>query len=141
MLVIVYVSSATSKLSDAELLALQEQSQKKNEQLGVTGILLHKDGDFMQLFEGPDEAVRNLAKSIYADKRHHHIIQLLERPIAERTFPEWSMQFQDVSTAKLQQLDEFMDWQSVDLACGGEHRSPALSLLASFGFRPEFVAG
>jgi len=67
---------------DFDLTALLKQSRAKNSALEITGILLYKDGDVMQLLEGPDEAVKKVAQTIYADQRHCRIIQLLERKIS-----------------------------------------------------------
>ncbi len=60
MLSLIYVSSSTRAFSDADLVALLEQSQEKNARLDITGMLLYKDGNFMQVLEGPDDAVRQL---------------------------------------------------------------------------------
>ena len=133
MLAIVYISSAVVLFSDADLTALLEQSQQKNAGLEITGILLYKDGDVMQLLEGPDEAVSQLAKTIYADRRHSGIIQLIEQKISRREFPDWSMEFQNLDASRVQLLAEFMERQSATLRRETEHLSPILRLLASFG--------
>ena len=44
----IYVSSATELMPSAALLALLNQCRSNNTKLGLTGILLHKDGNFMQ---------------------------------------------------------------------------------------------
>jgi acylphosphatase len=133
MLAIVYISSAVHPFSEADLTALLKQSQQKNAELEITGILLYRDGDVMQLLEGPEEAVKKLAKTIYADQRHTGIIQLLERQISQREFPDWSMEFQNLSTLRVRQLAEFMNDQSGTLTSETKHLSPILRLLANFG--------
>lgn len=133
MLAIVYISSAVQPLTDADLKALLKQSRQKNAELEITGILLYRDGDVMQLLEGPEEAVKKLAKTIYADPRHSGIIQLLERKISQREFPEWSMEFQNLGTLRVRRLAEFMNQQSAGLMSGTEHLSPILRLLGGFG--------
>ena len=130
MLAIVYISSAVQPFSDVDLTALLKQSRAKNAALEITGILLYKDGDVMQLLEGPDEAVKKVAQTIYADRRHRGIIQLLERKISKREFPDWSMEFQNLGTSKVRQLAEFMQEQSATLTSETEHLSPILRLLA-----------
>jgi hypothetical protein len=109
MIAIVYISSAVQPLSDSDLAALLAQSREKNGRLEVTGILLYKDGDMMQLMEGPDGAVRSLAKTIYADSRHQGIIQLLERKMLVREFPDLSMEFHELSLWKVEQLAQLLD--------------------------------
>jgi acylphosphatase len=135
MLAIVYISSAVPPFSDSDLIALLKQSRKKNAELEITGILLYKDGDIMQLLEGPKEAVKKLAQTIYADKRHRGIIQLLQRNISQREFPDWSMEFENLGVFRVQQLAHFVNKQSVTLRLDFKRLRPVLRLLASFGMQ------
>jgi len=50
---LVYVSSATELFSDTQLENLLLRSRQNNSTLGITGMLLYKDGNFMQCLEGP----------------------------------------------------------------------------------------
>jgi len=93
MLSIVYSSSAAHPFSDAELDALLAQSRANNERLGLTGMLLHRDGRFIQVLEGPDDALRERMATIAADQRHGRVTTLLEEEIGERQFPDWTMGF------------------------------------------------
>jgi hypothetical protein len=135
MLAIVYISSAVPPFSDSDLIALLKQSRNKNAELEITGILLYKDGDIMQLLEGPKEAVKKLAQTIYADKRHRGIIQLLQRNISQREFPDWSMEFENLGVLRVQQLAHFVNKQSVTLRLDFKRLRPVLRLLASFGMQ------
>jgi acylphosphatase len=136
MLAIVYISSAVPLLSNADLTALLEQSRQKNAELEITGILLYRDGDVMQLLEGPEEAVKKLVQTIYADPRHRSVIQLLERKISHRTFPDWSMKFENLDGLRVKQLAKFMNKQAT-LTADNKHLSPILRLLHSFGMQVE----
>src|SRR5574343_1452728 len=107
MLQLVYVSSATSLFSKAELLELLTQSRIKNSALGITGMLLYKDGNFMQMLEGEDKAVRQLFETIRNDPRHHDSIVLIEEPAETAYFPDWSMGFRDLSDKSLETLPGF----------------------------------
>ena len=71
---LVYASSALQPFTKPELQALLEQARQKNAKLGVTGMLLYKDGNFMQVLEGEKETVRKLGDN-------HRT-----RPPAQRTF-------------------------------------------------------
>ena len=104
MLQLVYVSSAIELFSSHDLLALLEQSRAKNVRAGITGLLLYKDGNFMQLLEGPEAAVRELYAAIRRDARHHGIILLLEGTVEEREFPDWAMAFPDLTAPALLSL-------------------------------------
>lgn len=49
------------------------------------------NGIFLQYFEGPFTAVDALYRDIVADDRHTGIVELLNRPIEQRVFPDWWM--------------------------------------------------
>jgi hypothetical protein len=48
---LVYFSSATKECTKPELQKLLDEARKKNTKLGVTGMLLYKDGNFMQVLK------------------------------------------------------------------------------------------
>ena len=135
MLSLVYVSSATSEFSEADLVALLEQSREKNTRLGLTGLLLYKDGNFMQVLEGPDNAVRQLFQTILADGRHHGVIQLLERQIERREFADWTMVFWNLSDPALRDIPGYSDFLSEPLNSEEYRREPNHALLLLDVFR------
>lgn len=96
MLSLVYASSAIKLLSDEALAEILRVSRTNNAQLDITGLLLYKDGNFIQVLEGPDENVRAVYQKIQRDPLHKSLMLLLEEPITERLFPDWSMGFQRV---------------------------------------------
>ena len=104
MLSVVYVSTAAVPFSDEALLALLEQSRTNNTRLALTGMLLYKDGQFMQALEGPDDAVRGLYEIIERDPRHKDVRALMIEPIAERHFPDWAMGFHTVTDEALRAI-------------------------------------
>ena len=97
MIQLVYVSAAVTSFTNEELLQLLEIARRNNERLGVTGMLLYKDGEFMQALEGDEPTVRELTEKIRRDPRHTDIRILLERPANAREFPDWSMGFQNLN--------------------------------------------
>ena len=100
MFFLVYVSSAVRPFLSSELVDLLAQSHAHNTETGITGMLLYKDGNFMQAIEGEEEAVRTLYAKIRRDPRHRGLLTLLQGPLAERQFPDWSMGFNDLNTAE-----------------------------------------
>ena len=52
MFYLIYASYAAKPMGDDELLFLLEQSHEKNLTLGITGMLLYKEPDFMQMLDG-----------------------------------------------------------------------------------------
>lgn len=93
MYYITYVSSAASLMHREALNSLLEQSKKNNDRLGITGVLLYKEGNFIQLIEGEERTVRDLFEVIKKDARHKTVVKLLDASVGSRIFPEWSMGF------------------------------------------------
>jgi len=90
---VLYRSQALQPLDEAQLQDLLEQSRPSNYAQGITGLLCHSQGHFLQLLEGPPEAVHTLYTKIRADRRHHQIVTLRDRPTPQRGFAEWRMAF------------------------------------------------
>lgn len=88
---LIYQSSAVTPLAAPELGRLLEQSHRNNQQLAITGVLLYDGSRFMQVLEGPKEAVHTIFGRIQVDCRHTGVQVLADGPIAHRQFPEWSM--------------------------------------------------
>ena len=88
---VVYVSSATRELSTAELETLLLTAKEENRKSGITGILLHDGGNFMQCFEGPEEAIPPTYARIRASSRHRDLLELMNEGVAERSFQGWEM--------------------------------------------------
>jgi hypothetical protein len=91
MLSIVYSSAARVSFDDGDLATLLMNSRSNNRRLGLSGFLMHKQGRFVQVLEGPDEVVRSRYEVIAADPRHTDVSVLLSESIDERRFAEWSM--------------------------------------------------
>ena len=70
MISIAYASAATVPFNETKLLDLVAQCQRNNERLGVTGILVYSDGNFMQVIEGADLVTNALYDRIRRDVRH-----------------------------------------------------------------------
>lgn len=115
MLSVIYISSAKSDFSDADLAALLKQSREKNARLDITGMLLYKNGNIIQVLEGPDDAVHQLIKTIQADDRQHGVIQLLERQIEQRQFPDWTMGFKNLNDPALLEIPGYSEFMNEPL--------------------------
>jgi hypothetical protein len=111
----VYVSSAIKPFSQTELLDLLAQSRDNNTSLGITGMLLYKDGNFMQVLEGEEETVQALIAKIAHDPRHRGMIILLRGPLEERQFPDWSMGFHDLNSAEVLSMPGYNEFLNTPL--------------------------
>lgn len=91
---VVYSSSASHPFSEQDLAALLRQSRANNARDGLTGLLMHRDGRFLQLIEGPDGAVERRMAAIESDDRHGGVRVLLEDEVEQRRFPDWTMGYE-----------------------------------------------
>ena len=90
---ILYRSQATYRPSEAQLLELLALARLHNSRQMITGLLLYSEGLFVQLFEGPEAAVKELYARVQRDTRHTHVETVSEGLLARRHFAEWSMDF------------------------------------------------
>jgi hypothetical protein len=97
----VYVSSAHKALDDEELLELLRVARLNNERHNITGMLLYRDGNFLQVLEGPAAEVDELIDTIKRDTRHHGVILMSRRGVQERQFAEWQMAFRNMSKSHM----------------------------------------
>ena len=107
MLTITYSSLATDQLAVAQrgIEHLLEVSRARHLQRGITGLLLFRDGIFIQVLEGETADVQFIYRLICQDPRHRSIVKLLEEPISARRFPSWSMGYRALSESDLRALD------------------------------------
>ena len=93
MFQLMYVSTASWTMNGADLSAILDVSRANNRRLGVTGILLHLDHGFLQILEGPKDAVMEIFSNIERDHRHIGVRVLLQQDVPDRLFGEWTMGF------------------------------------------------
>jgi hypothetical protein len=115
MFSLVYLSRARERFDENSLLELLRISRQNNAKLGVTGLLLYKDGNFLQLLEGEEAAVQKLYAKIENDPRHFNVTTLMEGPLEQRQFPAWSMGFQDLRSTIPADVPGFSQFLEVDL--------------------------
>ena len=116
MFSLIYVSSAVRPFSVSELEALLRTCHENNPNLGITGMLLYKDGNFIQVLEGEEATVLKLAAKIHADCRHKGMITLWKGYTDERQFPDWSMGFCDLGSPKAQNMPGYSDFLNTPLS-------------------------
>jgi hypothetical protein len=93
MISITYVSSAVFPFNEKTFLDLVSQCQRNNERLGITGILVYSDGNFIQVIEGADLVTHALYDRIELDVRHRAVTPVAQTLIDAREFQGWSMAY------------------------------------------------
>ena len=88
---IVYLSSATNLMTDAEIEALLVSARNSNATQNITGVLMYLDGNFVQYIEGPEDNLHKLYDRISSSPKHKDIIKIMHKSIAVRNFPDWLM--------------------------------------------------
>ncbi len=85
-------------------------ASQRNQQMGITGILLFNGRHFFQLLEGPEEGVSAIFQHICEDRRHFNIVELLHDHAPARRFGKVGMELFDLrehsSDALLQRVLE-----------------------------------
>lgn len=85
-------------------------SRKNNGKSQIVGGLYYGDGFFFQYLEGEQEAVSQLYDRIARDDRHQNVTTLVEEPLKERTFKNWSMKYVPLSS----DVQNFLDRHGMD---------------------------
>jgi hypothetical protein len=112
---LVYVSSAVRPFSRVDLEDLLATSRDNNARAGITGMLLYKDGNFMQVLEGEEGPVRALYDKIGDDPRHRGKIVLRQGFTEERQFPGWSMGFRDLESPEARAIPGYSEFMNTPL--------------------------
>jgi len=134
LLSLTYSSLATVHFSEEDLILLLDRSCMNNLRLDVSGLLLYKNAEFMQLIEGGEEVIHQLYGRISKDPRHTGIKTLRWERIQKRRFPSWSMGFQNLQNADLHNIPGYSSFMNEPLAWPGfeEDPSKAQRLLEAF---------
>ncbi len=108
---LVYVSFAKNKnMAEDELKGILTKARGKNKQKDITGMLLYRNGFFVQALEGDRETVIETFDIIKNDPRHRNILVLYKNKISERSFEDWSMGFNVIDDETLKSIDGFSDF-------------------------------
>ena len=97
-------SQASDTLRLTDICILLKSAWKNNEKHGVTGLLLHRKGQFMQYIEGPEQAIARLLTNLKNDARHEHIVVVHDQMVREREFVCWMMGYDRVAYEEEQDL-------------------------------------
>ena len=122
-----YVSSAVRAFTADELQRLLAGSRQRNERDSISGMLLYKDGNFMQVLEGDESVVRATHARIASDARHSGLITLLQGTVSERAFAAWSMAFRDLNALGGRVVEGYDDFLNTPLTDERFKRDPSAS--------------
>ena len=98
---IVYTSHATEQFNKRNLLDLLHSSRGYNTIDNITGVLMHRDGVFLQIIEGESDVVDDLFRRLGNDKRHDNIKMIQDCSPDKRLFSSWAMGCADFDEPEL----------------------------------------
>ena len=101
---LVYTSHATVSLSKRDLLDLLHEARGYNMIDNISGVLMYKEGYFLQVIEGDPETIDALFIRLKKDTRHSDIKILFETPTDHRLFENWAMGCADFDDPSLSML-------------------------------------
>ena len=131
LLQVLYVSRVAPDVGHREIRAILEHSRRRNRMLDVTGCLTCTGRHFAQVIEGRAEAVQALVGRISLDPRHEGMRRVLERAIATRQYPMWSMAYL---------YDDALD-DMLELHIERDADDPAAALRTLRRIKPDTVMG
>lgn len=130
---IVYVSTASSIMTDNQLQTLLTAAIKFNNLKHVTGVLLYNDGNFFQYIEGAKSALELVYSRIKNSQEHGDIIELLNQEISARVFPNWQMGLFHPTKSELLNISNQNWWNTANQSILASNQQPeGIKLLEIF---------
>jgi hypothetical protein len=111
MLQLIYASAAVKPFTPQDLAVLLAKARTKNSSMHISGMLLYHAGSFLQVLEGPEDAITALFKVIEKDPRHTTVRVLFRDGVETGEFEEWSMGFVDTSKSA-KALEGYLDYST-----------------------------
>ncbi len=109
-----YISTATREILPSDIDQILSASRRKNELIGINGLLLFDGRRFLQALEGDEAQLGAAFERIKGDDRHRAIVVLSDRAVPARQFGAWAMA-----------------WHRVDPAAGGRTLSETVDALVA----------
>nr|WP_249434773.1 diguanylate phosphodiesterase [Enterobacter chengduensis] len=98
MTTLIYRSQLNLSQPSTELRELVERARIRNANLNITGVLLAKGSDVLQILEGSEESVLKLFHKIRDDRRHSGVVELMRDYGPRRRFENVGMLLFDLQT-------------------------------------------
>ncbi len=111
---LIYTSEKSPDTSDADFRAIATFSAVWNRERDITGLLMVHENDIMQVLEGPEAHVKELADKIRRDPRHKNMDIIYEKSVASAEFTKWSMGFRTLETRT--EMDVFFNLTRAELS-------------------------
>ncbi len=91
---LLYISTV-SPSQQVDLKSILSAARRNNRANNITGLLMFNGKRFLQVLEGPQDAIKATYERITRDTRHRGQVLLARRAIEHREFGDWSMGYND----------------------------------------------
>ena len=98
---VTYTSLGRLDLTSRDVSDIHKTAMRLNALVGVTGLLIFNGSRFLQIIEGPQQAIDALIERLRRDDRHSAFELRDSRFVACRAFPDWSMELLQVSAGQM----------------------------------------
>lgn len=110
---VVYVSRARTAFDAGSLALLVRRSRARNDSVGIGGVLLYSGDRFLQVLDGPNEAVAAVFDRISKDPRHEDVTTLWDERIEHAGYTGWTMHFTPIKDELIKAVSSG-DFQALD---------------------------
>lgn len=93
---LIYVSRAAAGVEPSDIVEVVGRAWHRNQAHGLTGLLCMSGGAFMQVLEGPSDALSATFFRIVQDPRHHAVRIVSIEGVDERAFAGWGLGYSDI---------------------------------------------
>lgn len=112
---LIYTSLAEPLNQIKDVKDILASSERNNQAISVTGLLLFDSQRYIQILEGDVDDVETLFAVIAQDARHHNLELLHKGPIKGRSFETWRMAYEALPKGLLNDLAENMAVYSLEM--------------------------
>jgi hypothetical protein len=88
---IIYLTPTAPNLSQAGIGGIASNISKANDALGITGLMLHKEGMLLHVIEGENASIEQLLGRMKGDRRQQCIHIASDALVESRDFEAWSL--------------------------------------------------
>lgn len=108
---ICYISDSIEHECIDKLKTLYIKAKANNLKHNITGVLIYKNQNFLQVLEGEETIVDKTFKKIKYDSRHKNIFKVINTSIEERIFEDYNFGFTIIDNKRsLNNLHDYLNW-------------------------------
>ncbi|MBQ4822331.1 BLUF domain-containing protein [Aquimarina sp. MMG016] len=112
---ITYVSTASSELTDNDILDLMIFVKLQNNINQIMGVLIHSEGNFFQVLQGEEDVIKKLFAKIKQDSRHYNVIKMIDRETKNTSFSSYHSSFTVIKDGSGHtELQKFLDNEKIN---------------------------